>query len=86
MREQGEPTKFHFATVSHDSTNFGVGFHACPGRFFVAHELKIILSELLMNYELKFAEGAERPQDGFHDFTIIPSRTTDLLIKRMKSA
>ncbi|KAI9374537.1 cytochrome P450 [Aspergillus egyptiacus] len=38
MRTEGDVTKFHFATVSNDSTNFGVGFHACPGRFFVAHE------------------------------------------------
>ncbi|CAG8973059.1 hypothetical protein HYALB_00010833 [Hymenoscyphus albidus] len=81
MREDGDATKFHFATVSPDSTNFGAGFHACPGRFFVAHELKIILTELLLNYDLKFEVGTERPQDTFHDFTIIASRTANLLIR-----
>ncbi|KAH6629724.1 cytochrome P450 [Boeremia exigua] len=85
MREVGDPNKFHFATVSNDSTNFGAGFHACPGRFFVGYELKIILSELLLNYDLKFAEGTERPQDGHHDFTIIPSTQTELLIRRKSS-
>ncbi|KAF2125560.1 cytochrome P450 [Dothidotthia symphoricarpi CBS 119687] len=32
---------------------FGHGRHACPGRFFVAHELKIIFAHLLLNYEFK---------------------------------
>jgi cytochrome P450 len=82
MREAGDPNKFHFATVSNDSTNFGAGFHACPGRFFVAHELKIILSELLLNYDLKFTQGTDRPQDGSHDFTVIPCTQTELLIRR----
>lgn len=82
MREEGDPTKFHFASVSNESTNFGAGFHACPGRFFVSHEVKIILAELLTNYDLKFATGTERPQDTYHDFTIIPNSQAELLIRK----
>jgi cytochrome P450 len=82
MREQGDPTKFHFASVSNESTNFGAGFHACPGRFFVAYELKIIIAELLLNYDLKFAVGTERPQDLCHDFNIAPNPQAELLIKK----
>lgn len=82
MRETGDTNKFHFATVSNDSTNFGAGFHACPGRFFVGYELKIILSELLLNYDLKFAENIDRPQDGYHDLTVIPCTQTELRIRR----
>lgn len=84
MRKAGDPNKFHFATVSNNSTNFGAGFHACPGRFFVGYELKIILSELLLHYELKFAEGTDRPQDGYHDITVIPCTQTDLLIRKKR--
>ncbi|KNG49331.1 cytochrome p450 [Stemphylium lycopersici] len=32
---------------------FGHGRHACPGRFFVSHELKMIFSHLLLNYDFK---------------------------------
>ncbi|KAF9734885.1 hypothetical protein PMIN02_001884 [Paraphaeosphaeria minitans] len=32
---------------------FGHGRHACPGRFFVAHELKIMFAHLFMNYDIK---------------------------------
>ncbi|THC98755.1 hypothetical protein EYZ11_001734 [Aspergillus tanneri] len=82
MREEGDPSKFYFATVSNDSTNFGAGFHACPGRFFVAHELKIIISELLTSYELKFASGTERPPDYCHDFMIMPNMQTEVLVRQ----
>jgi len=82
MREEGDVTKFHFASVSNESTNFGAGFHACPGRFFVAFELKIIIAELLMNYDLKFAVGFERPLDIFHDFNIQPNPQAELLVRR----
>ncbi|RDL40499.1 uncharacterized protein BP5553_00478 [Venustampulla echinocandica] len=82
MREQGDAAKFHYATVSNESTNFGAGFHACPGRFFVGYELKIILAELLLNYDLKFAVGNERPPDLLHDFSIQPNPEAELLIRR----
>ncbi|PWY76060.1 cytochrome P450 [Aspergillus sclerotioniger CBS 115572] len=82
MRTEGDAAKFHFASVSNDSTNFGAGFHACPGRFFVAHELKIILSELLLQYEFKFAEGTERPPDQYHDINVIPNQQAQLLVRR----
>lgn len=32
---------------------FGHGRHACPGRFFVTHELKMIFAYLLLNYDFK---------------------------------
>ncbi|KAI8933191.1 hypothetical protein NX059_009829 [Plenodomus lindquistii] len=39
---------------------FGHGRHACPGRFFVSHELKMIFAHLLLNYDFK--PLAEKPQ------------------------
>jgi cytochrome P450 len=33
---------------------FGLGDHACPGRFFVANEMKIALAVLLLRYDWKF--------------------------------
>lgn len=32
--------------------NFGYGMHACFGRFFATHMIKIILAHLLLNYDL----------------------------------
>ncbi|KAK1450481.1 cytochrome P450 [Colletotrichum melonis] len=44
------------------SLSFGYGRHACPGRFFAAHEIKAIMAHLLKNYEMQFTHGQERPQ------------------------
>lgn len=85
MREAGDPSKFHFATVSEESINFGAGFHACPARFFVAHEIKIILVELLLRYDLKFAVGDTRPPDMHHDFSIVPNPMAEILIREKKN-
>ena len=36
------------------------GKHACPGRFFAANEIKILLVYALMNYDIKIPDGTEQ--------------------------
>jgi cytochrome P450 len=48
-----------FVSVSADNLSFGYGRHACPGRFFAANEIKMILGVALMQYELKMPDGIE---------------------------
>jgi cytochrome P450 len=45
--------------VSVTNTNlvFGYGRHACPGRFFAANELKMIIINIIMNYDIRLEEG-----------------------------
>jgi cytochrome P450 len=47
-----------FVSVSQNGLTFGYGLHACPGRFFVANELKLILSNMLLKYDFKLADSA----------------------------
>ncbi|KAE8828204.1 hypothetical protein PTNB85_07390 [Pyrenophora teres f. teres] len=56
-------TSIHHLAFSH-------GRHACPGRFFVAHELKILFSELLLNYDIK--PLAEAPKKMWVVRTVVP--------------
>ncbi|KAJ5223938.1 hypothetical protein N7468_008480 [Penicillium chermesinum] len=44
---------------SPDHMGFGFGQHACPGRFFVANEIKIALCHILLKYDIKLAAGCE---------------------------
>lgn len=46
-----------FVSVSPSSLTFGLGRHACPGRFFAANEIKMICSVLLMNYDVALPKG-----------------------------
>lgn len=53
-----------------------------PGRFFVAHELKLIMAYLLENYDMKPLE--KRPQPQWLGATIIPPLDACIEIRRKK--
>lgn len=54
---------------------FGYGASACPGRFFAAVAMKLILAHLLVHYEFRFPEGqAARPANVHVDERIWPDR------------
>ncbi|KAK3381511.1 cytochrome P450 [Podospora didyma] len=71
-------------TTSDEFLPFSHGRHACPGRFFVAHELKMILAYLLQNYEIK--PIAERPKPLWIGQTIIPPVQVNIEIRRRKGS
>lgn len=54
-----------------------------PGRFFVAHELKMVIAHLLLNYDIAPFEG-ERPKPKWVGATIIPPVEVTIKVKRRK--
>ncbi|KAI0124122.1 cytochrome P450 [Xylariales sp. AK1849] len=64
LREQGDATKFHFASLQDDMLPWGSGPHACPGRFLAQEIIKLIFIHLVTKYDIKYPEGVEsRPPD-----------------------
>ncbi|KAH7020713.1 cytochrome P450 [Microdochium trichocladiopsis] len=57
-REHGTAQKT-ILTTGPNFNVFGAGRHPCPGRFLATHEMKIILSMLLLRYDFKFADGVK---------------------------
>jgi len=53
-----------------------------PGRFFVAHELKMILAYLVNNYEIK--PISERPKPQWLGQNIIPPLQAKIEVRRRK--
>jgi cytochrome P450 len=50
-----------FVSVSQNSLTFGYGRHACPGRFFAANEIKMIMARLVLMYDIRnVGESTER--------------------------
>lgn len=82
-QEAGNEHRFQFVTTSPEHLGFGHGIHACPGRFFAANEVKILLAHLLLKYDWKFAEdvGAGRPPNIMHGVENICNPTIKLLYK-----
>ncbi|GKT56027.1 cytochrome P450 [Colletotrichum tofieldiae] len=92
MRESlgaGNDGAAHFVSTSPEHLGFGHGQHACPGRFFAANEMKIVLCHLLLKYDWRLAAEAQPKSINF-GFTIevdpkakieIRRRTGDLGLK-----
>lgn len=62
LRQQENQQNSHqFVSTSSSSLLFGHGNHACPGRFFAANEIQIMLVSILLRYDFKYLEGETRP-------------------------
>ncbi|KAJ7361121.1 cytochrome P450 [Mycena albidolilacea] len=51
--------KHGFTTVEKNFVPFGLGRHACPGRFLASMELKTMLAHMLLNYDLSLPDGVK---------------------------
>jgi len=76
--------KHQMVTASAELLSFGFGRHACPGRYFVAYELKALLAHVLITYDVKVEEGQELPRGRFVGQGYIPERASLLFRKRQK--
>jgi len=76
--------KHQMVTASAELLSFGFGRHACPGRYFVAYELKALLAHVLITYDVKVEEGKELPRGRFSGQSHLPERANLLFRKRQK--
>ncbi|PTB65524.1 cytochrome P450 [Trichoderma citrinoviride] len=70
-------------TTSAQHLAFGHGRHACPGRFFVAHELKLIMAHILLNYDIKLV--GKLPEKQFLGGTCLPPLKAEIQVRRKKA-
>ena len=80
--EPDEANRHQYIMTTNTEIHFGHGLFSCPGRFFAAIELKLILSHLLRHYELILPPGRERPVNQVADEKIFPDRKAVLLMRR----
>ncbi|KAH7381517.1 cytochrome P450 [Pyrenochaeta sp. MPI-SDFR-AT-0127] len=79
----GNDNKYHFVTTGPDQLHWGVGTHACPGRFFAAYEIKILLAKILTNYDIELEGGvSSRPNDIAIDIRVVPNPMAKVLFKK----
>jgi len=56
-------TSHQLVTTSAELLGFGLGRHACPGRFLAANVVKALLARILVTYDFKFEEGEGVPRE-----------------------
>ncbi|KAK0638152.1 Cytochrome P450 monooxygenase ausG, partial [Lasiodiplodia hormozganensis] len=59
-KQPGEESRHQLVSTSAEHLGFGLGSQACPGRFFAANTMKLMLAHFVTKYDWKFAE--EKPQ------------------------
>ena len=59
--QEKDGKKVDLVSTQADFVAFGHGAHACPGRFFAAEVLKLMLAHVVMNYDVKLC--GDRPKN-----------------------
>ncbi|KAL8759368.1 MAG: hypothetical protein Q9199_000803 [Rusavskia elegans] len=78
-----EGHKHDFASADGTNMNFGAGRYACPGRFFAAMELKLLLAHLLSKYDFRFPHGTTaRPSNLVIDEFLGPNPWAEILVRK----
>lgn len=67
-------------TITDHFLSFGYGRHACPGRFFAVHEMKMLLAMILKKYDIEPLEC--RPPDRSLVEVKVPFEHTIVRIRR----
>ncbi|KAI3390348.1 hypothetical protein diail_10007 [Diaporthe ilicicola] len=59
-----EANRHQFASTGPESLAFGQGKNACPGRFFAGVQIKVVVANVLLKYDISFPPGQqERPKN-----------------------
>lgn len=61
---------------------FGHGRHACPGRFFVSMEMKILMARILLVYDIKMANGGAQPDNVWYGTSCVPDDKVEVLFRK----
>jgi len=81
----GDSGKYQMVATSANHLAFGYGRHACPGRFFAANELKMMMAHLVLTYDVKFENEGVRPPNLWFASTCSPDRKAEVLFRKRQS-
>lgn len=71
-----------WATTSPEYLSFGAGKNSCPGRFFAAGLLKVLMADILLKYDLEFQD--QRPSNIWFGTNHLPPTDAKIRIRRRK--
>jgi len=81
----GAANRNQFTSYSPEQLHFGFGRQACPGRFFGSASIKLIILNLLDEFDIKLVdEEAGRPKNSIKGAMILPSETQEVLFRRRR--
>lgn len=88
LKRREEPGKEHssqFVTTTMESLGFGIGSHACPGRFFASSKIKLLLNHVLQNYEFERVDTGKDATPFFVEYVTNPKAKLRVRRKKISS-
>ncbi|KAH8105090.1 cytochrome P450 [Cristinia sonorae] len=71
-----------FVNARPEILTFGLGKHACPGRFFASTELKSLLANFVVAYDMKFEKEGVLPSPTWVTTSVVPNRSAIVMFRR----
>ncbi|KAJ4308419.1 hypothetical protein N0V84_012116 [Fusarium piperis] len=82
QREEGKKN-VSYTSVSQTSLGWGIGRHACPGRFLADIEIKLIVSEVLLNYDIKNPDDMPRHPNNEFEAIVFPDPDAEVMFRAL---
>ena len=82
--EMIKKANYSMVSTSADYQPFGHGRHACPGRFFAANELKLLLAYMVLNYDIELLP--KRPEGTWVGQVSLPNMKATIKVRRRNLA
>ncbi|KAL8726326.1 MAG: hypothetical protein Q9181_006094 [Wetmoreana brouardii] len=85
LRQQSAASQhdYQYSNSRPDFMLFGKGLHICPARILMSNVLKLALTHILDEYDLKLADTATgRPKNSTMGNVLYPNREVEILVKR----
>lgn len=80
-------SKQDYTGIEPGNLSWGNGRFTCPGRWYAAAMIKLIVANLLLDYDISFPEGQhQRPQNVKYDTEIHPDFGQKIVVKKRYSS
>ena len=63
QHSNGPTPKDQLTTAAPDFLAWGYGCAVCPGRFFAAAVMKLVMTHIILNYDIRLLDDSERDKD-----------------------
>ncbi|KAL8826671.1 MAG: hypothetical protein Q9191_003656 [Dirinaria sp. TL-2023a] len=76
-----DENKYQLTSTTKTQMQFGSSRHACPGRWFASHQVKLILAATINRYEVKLKDGEGRPKSLMFQINQLPDPEAVILFR-----
>ena len=73
--------RHQLTSVTKTEMQFGGGRHACPGRWFASHQIKMVLAAVIGRFEVRLKDGEGRPESIVFQTNQLPDPKAEILFK-----